>query len=264
MKSTAHVSKLFDPRKMSVVFLACCEMLLGSSASQADSRYVSFSESSVKRCTIAHIRKPTLNICLAGQSTGPDFERAKAWAARASLTWLRVLKVIDQSVTRQIAFTCNQKHLTINLRPGGGTSFASPSVSTIYSTRPYGTWTHELGHALAGLGDTYAGGAGKCGSQPQSLMCWGAYGPRANPDQWSTLWSDDIKGIQANFQKVFPGASIAPAWAQSVDLEKPVDPIDPWPSDAVIEPKVQDHQVQLVKGEASEIDYSEDTDSIDL
>ena len=139
-------------------------------ANALESRYVSFSESSLRRCTIAQIKKPNINICLSGQATGPDLERAKTWAARASLTWLRVMKVLDEQVTRQIVFTCANPNLTIYLRPGGGTSHATPSNSTIYLTRPYGTWTHELGHALAGLGDTYQGSAGKCGNQPQSLM----------------------------------------------------------------------------------------------
>lgn len=230
----------------------------------SDSRYISFSESSIRRCTIANIRKPSVNICLAGQATGPDLERAKTWAARASLTWLRVMKVLDNQVTRQIVFTCQNKHLTINLRPGGGTSHASPSVSTIYLTRPYGTWTHELGHALAGLGDTYQGGAGKCGNQPPSLMCWGAYGPRANPDEWSTLWSDDIKGIQANFRKIFPGTVQPPDWALTVDLEKPISLDEPWPSSGFMAPAFKDHRVLVIKGPASEIDYDENTDSIDL
>lgn len=231
----------------------------------SDSRYKTFSESSVRRCTLIHSKKPVLNICLTGQASNADMERVRTWAARASLTWLRAMKVLDSGVTRAIAFTCQDKHLTINLKPGGGTSYASPSVSTIYLTRPYGTWTHELGHALAGLSDTYQGGAGKCGSQPQSLMCWGAYGPRANPDQWSTLWPDDIKGIQANFKKVFPGNSQSPDWAQSVDLEKPLELDEPWPLKSLEpEPMVKDDQVILIKGPASEIDYDENTESIDL
>lgn len=238
--------------------------LLAAKTYALDSRYTTFSESSVKRCTMAHARKPSVNICLMGQATGADLERAKFWSARASLTWLRVLKVLDTKVTRQIVFTCSNKHLTINLRPGGGTSHASPSVSTIYLTRPYGTWTHELGHALAGLGDTYQGGAGKCGSQPQSLMCWGAYGPRANPEQWSTLWSDDIKGIEANFKKIFPGGTEAPDWAQNIDLEKPLNLEEPWPTKDFFEPVFKDHRVLILKGPASEIDYDENTDSIDL
>lgn len=229
-----------------------------------ESRYVSFSESSLRRCTIANIRKPSINICLSGQATGPDLERAKTWSTRASLTWLRVMKVLDEKVTRQIVFTCTNPHLTIYLRPGGGTSHATPSNSTIYLSRPYGTWTHELGHALAGLGDTYQGSAGKCGNEPLSLMCWGAYGPRANPEDWSTLWPDDINGIQANFKKIFPGNTVAPVWAESINLEKPLNLEEPWPQSGFSAPDFKDHRVFVLKGPASVIDYDENTDSIDL
>jgi len=239
---------------------------IASKTNAFDSRYKTFSESSVKKCTLAQSKKPSVNICITGQATPADLTRAKQWAARASLTWLRAMKVLDKQVTRQIVFTCEDKHLTINLKPGGGTSFASPSVTTIYLTRPYGTWTHELGHALAGLSDTYQGGAGKCGSQPQSLMCWGAYGPRANPEEWSTLWPDDIKGVQANFKKVFPGNFESPDWASSVELEKPLALEEPWPSKNINDPEpiLKDDRVVLMKGPASEIDYDEDTESIDL
>jgi len=154
--------------------------------------------------------------------------------------------------------------LTIHLRPGKGTSYASPSVTTIYLTRPYGTWTHELGHALAGLGDTYKGGAGSCGNQPESLMCWGAYGPRANPEEWSTLWLDDIKGIQANYKKVFPSEGTSPAWADTVDLEESIDFDQPWPDTDREEIYFEDHKVELIDGPASEIDYSRSSESVDL
>ena len=255
--------KMGEPMRM-LQLLVFSASIIANSSSAMDSRYVSFSESSVRKCTIAQARKPSLNICLDGQATSPDFERVKKWAARASLTWLRVLKVLDQKVTRQIVFSCQDKHLTIRVRPGGGTSYASPSLATIYLTRPYGTWTHELGHAMAGLGDTYQGGAGKCGSQPQSLMCWGAYGPRANPEDWSTLWQDDIKGIQANYRKVFSGQPVPPAWASEIDLEDSLSLENPWPDSGFLVPKFKNHRVKIVKGPASEIDYSEDTESIDL
>lgn len=229
-----------------------------------NSRYVTFSESSVRKCTISQIKRPEINICLDGQATPADLERAKNWAARASLTWLRVLKTIDEGVTKQIVFSCQNKHLSIHLRPGGGTSHATPSAATIFLTRPYGTWTHELGHALAGLGDTYQSGAGKCGSQPESLMCWGAYGPRANPEEWSTLWPDDIKGIQANYHKIFPGNPNAPTWADDIDLEDSLNSDEPWPDFNFVGAKVKNHKVKIIKGPASVIDTSEDTDSIDL
>lgn len=237
--------------------------LVAFSNSETETRYKTFSESSVRRCSMMHAQKPTFNICLDGEATEPDLERVQTWAARASLTWLRVLKVLDERVTRQVALTCNNPHLTIHLRPGKGTSHATPSETTIYLTRPYGTWTHELGHALAGLGDTYSGGAGSCGGHPESLMCWGAYGPRANPDEWSTLWPDDIEAIHSNFRKVFPEETVAPVWAPEVDLEKPLNLNEPWPArnaDFLLE----DHRVDIIDGPASEIDYSRGSESIDL
>ena len=246
------------------VFLA----MVGTSFSKADqeleSRYKTFSESSVRKCSIMNIHKPSFNICLTGQATGADLERAQAWSARASLTWFRALKVLDQQVTRTVLFTCKDPHLTITLRPGKGTSHATPSSTTIYLTRPYGTWTHELGHALAGLGDTYVGGtAGSCGGQPASLMCWGAYGPRANPEEWSTLWSDDIQAIQYNYRKVFPGSPTQPEWGSSTNLEAPLQLNEPWPARGE-EVYLEDHQVELLRGRASEIDTAEDTESVDL
>lgn len=239
-------------------------LLVSAPQEPSASRYKTFSDSAVKKCSIRAIHEPTFNICLEGQATGPDLERAHLWSARASLTWLRALKVIDERVTRSVKFTCENRHLTIRLRPGKGTSYASPSVTTIYLTRPYGTWSHELGHALAGLGDTYNGGAGSCGSHPDSLMCWGAYGPRANPEEWSTLWPDDIKGIQANFRKVFSGDSFSPSWSESIDLEESLDLNDPWPETEREEIFFEGHQVEVIRGPASEIDYSRSSESIDL
>lgn len=247
--------------------LTCWVLGLASFSSASDtpeSRYKTFSESSVRRCSLMNIHKPAFHICLDGQATAADLERAQTWAARASLTWLRTLKVLDERVTKNIVFTCEDRHLTIHLRPGKGTSFASPSVTTIYLTRPYGTWTHELGHALAGLSDTYTNGAGSCGSQPPSLMCWGAYGPRANPEEWSTLWPDDIQGIQSNFHKVFSGEFEEPSWSENVDLEKVLDLHEPWPESDLRDVYYENHRVKLLKGPASKIDFSRDSKSIDL
>jgi len=242
--------------------------ILGTTISRADqdqvSRYKTFSEGSLRQCSMMNIHQPTFNICLDGTATGPDLERAQAWAARASLTWFRVLKVLDEQVTRTVLFTCKSPHLTIHLRPGNGTSHATPSNTTIFLTRPYGTWTHELGHALAGLGDTYVGGtAGSCGNQPASLMCWGAYGPRANPEEWSTLWPDDIQAIQYNYRRVFSGNPVEPDWASSVNLEAPLHLNEPWPARNE-EVLIEDHQVEVLRGPASEIDTDQDTVSVDL
>lgn len=245
-----------------LLILSAC----GPTSQHADLNYVAWSESSVRQSTIAKARESQINICFQGSVSSADFERAKVWARRAVLTWLRVAKLIDHRVTNQVAYTCENRHLTINLRTGSGTSFASPGVTTIYTTRPYGTWTHEFGHALAALGDTYAGGAGSCQSgQPQSLMCWGAYGPRANPDQWSTLWADDIAGLQHNYRRVFTDQLVAPDWAGSVNVESPLDLENPWPADEVLMSESIDSLVQIDDAlGASAIDYDPNTRSIDL
>lgn len=196
----------------------------------SETNYLSWSTDSIRASLIGQAKKEVVNVCLQGSVTAADLQRAKTWSRRAILTWFRALKVIDERVTGNIALTCTNRDLTINLKTGDSTSFASPSVATIYTQRPFGTWTHEFGHALAGLTDTYGGGAGSCKSgQPLSLMCWGAYGPRANLNAWSTLWPDDIKGIQANYRLLNSGGTTAPAWADEVDLEAPLDLSTPWP-----------------------------------
>lgn len=226
--------------------------------------YLSWDSSSVRSSTIADARKETINVCLQGSVTAPDLERSKTWARRAILTWLRTAKVIDVRVTSNVAYSCENRDLTINLRNGSGTSFASPSVSTIYMTRPYGTWTHELGHALAGLNDTYAGGAGSCKSgQPLSLMCWGAYGPRANPEEWSTMWPDDIAGMQANYRKIFQNELVAPEWAGDIDLEAPIDVERPWPEATVQLFQADSHDVTILAGGETAI-LVDDPNSQDL
>lgn len=238
--------------------------LMLSATALAQPRYSPFPESSLKKCTLYRAPSSELQICLTGRATAADLERAQKWAARATLTWFRALVVMDRSVTARIRFACENPDLSIRLKPGSGTSFASPGVANIYLSRPYGTWTHELGHALAGLGDTYKGGsAGSCGSQPQSLMCWGAYGPRANPDRFSTLWSDDVAGIQANYRKLYPKA-VAPEWAATVDLEKPLDLEKPWPTGKLLAPGPAKHQVKKAWGGPTPIDYSPNTKSVDL
>ena len=66
--------------------------------------------------------------------------------------------------------------------------------------------------------------------QPQSLMCWGAYGPRSNPLKWSTLWPDDINGLRFNYSRLHKGEFDAPEWGTDMDLEAPLDVTSPWPA----------------------------------
>ncbi len=196
--------------------------------SSSELKFRSWSKHQVARSLIAHAREPVINVCLTGRTSGSDLERAKQWSKKAILTWFRAIKVIDRKVTNKIAYTCSNKHITFNLKAGSGTSTASPSRVNVYMNKKFGTWPHELGHALAGLGDTYRGGsAGSC-SDMVSLMCWGAYGPRSNPEQYSTLWPDDIAGIQANYRKLFSDLE-PPVWETAINLEGPFDADHPWP-----------------------------------
>jgi len=228
--------------------------------------YISWGDSAVRQSVIAKSLEPQLRVCLEGSMNSADLDRVKLWALKASLSWLRVGKVLDKRVAGGVLFSCEKSHFTLRLRQGSGTSFASPSVATIYLTRPYGTWTHEFGHALAGLSDTYSGRtAGVCVSgQPQSLMCWGAYGPRADGNQWSTLWSDDVAGFQSNYRKIFGRELTPPDWSRNVDLEAPVDVKNPWPGYGT---RRGDESTRILVDDrlpTSEIDYSEDTESVDL
>lgn len=214
--------------------IAGMAMIIMTSCGQIDTKedhFISWSESSVKRSAIAKSLESNFKICLEGTMNAQDSARAKAWATRAVLTWMRAIKLIDNRISGQLSLSCSAPNLTIKLRQGGGTSFASPSVTTIYLTRPYGTWTHELGHAFAGLSDTYSGRtAGSCISgQPASLMCWGAYGPRTDAEKWSSLWADDVAGIQTNYRKIFGSQLPPPEWAPTVNPEASLNAASPWP-----------------------------------
>lgn len=193
--------------------------------------YISWGEAGARRSTISASQKDELKVCLNGNMSQEDFERVKKWSIKSVLTWLRVAKSVDDSVVGKITFTCSRYDLLIRLRPGSGTSFASAGETTIYLARPYGTWTHELGHALAALGDTYQGRtAGSCRSgHDPSLMCWGAYGPRRDHEEFSTLWEDDINGFLHNYRLVFGDEIEAPEWGGELDLLASFDPVEPWP-----------------------------------
>lgn len=252
-----------------ILFFCGLSLLTGCSdlSDQSELNFIPWSQSSIRQSSLRHARQPSFKICLNGSMNSNDLQRVQNWAARSVLTWLRAVKVIDNEVQGKIEFSCQSSHLTISLRPGGGTSFASPGKANIYMTRPYGTWTHELGHAFAGLSDTYSGrSAGVCKSgHPQSLMCWGAYGPRANPDTWSTLWEDDIKGIHHTYKVVFGSELQAPDWAGDLDLVAAVDINQPWPdARGPISFTVVDSQVVVDDLLAdTEIDYDNRLGSID-
>ena len=252
------------------ILITLVVITLASSCGQLDSQqdyFISWGESSVKRSAIARSLEADFKICLEGTMNAEDLTRAKTWAVRAVLTWMRPIKLVDQRISGKLTLSCNAPHLTIKLRQGGGTSFASPSVSTIYLTRPYGTWTHELGHAFAGLSDTYSGRtAGQCISgQPPSLMCWGAYGPRTDSEKWSSLWQDDVVGVQTNYRKVFGSNLTPPSWAPSINPESALDAKNPWPGyNVAVSDDGTAHVLIDESLETSVIDYDPNTTSRDL
>jgi hypothetical protein len=246
--------------------LAGCAVASSDEGLSSQSGFTSWGEATVRSCTIAKSREPTVNICLVGKVSQPDFERARIWSRRGLLTWLRVAKSLDDTVLGNLAFDCDARHITFNLRNGRGTSFATPGIVTVYMSRPYGTWSHEIGHAFTGLLDTYSSAAGSCREgQPQSLMCWGAYGPRSNPNVWSTLWADDIAGLTSNYRRLFGATLTPPAWAGTVDLERPIDIDAPWPGDASVVDRPNAHDVDIDSlGRATPIDAADVPGSIDL
>jgi hypothetical protein len=219
-------------RLIAVVLVMCSAFLAscGTSPTGSELSYISWSQVNIQNSTLADAAEDAINICLRGATSQENLERATRWSTRSVLTWLRVLKSVDKNVSGNIRYTCNSPDLTWVLKTGEGVSNASPSRVNIYMTRPYGTWTHELGHALAALGDTYLDRtAGNCRSgHPESLMCWGAYGPRRDPEQFSTLWQDDIDGIKENYRRLFGTGMESPAWGAGFDHTIPLDSNEPW------------------------------------
>ena len=239
----------------------------GKSVTPVESHYISWNTGMVRNSLIAKALEPELRICVDGDMNSTELDRVRIWAQKAALTWLRVAKVIDARVPGKVTFSCDKYHMALHMVRGEGTSHASPSVSTIYLKRPFGTWTHEFGHALVGLSDTYSGRtAGDCVSgQPESLMCWGAYGPKKDDAAHSTLWTDDINGFKANYYKIFGRDLTAPDWAGTIDLEGPIDVNTPWPEFGLPN---RDPGTTTVRIDDSlptiAIDESEDSGSIDL
>src|SRR5690606_6406467 len=99
--------------------------------------------------------------------------------------------------------------------------------------------------------------AGNCRSgHPESLMCWGGYGPRRNPDEFSTLWEDDITGIQANWRQIKGEDLTPPEWAGEIDLIGPLDLDEPWPGAGGTEMLAEQFEVTVIDGGATPIDTS--------
>lgn len=216
--------------------------------------YIPFGSSSIRQCSLMDATKEEFKVCLTGRMGPADLERAKAWSTESLLAWFKVFKKVDKNVTSKIVYTCDGPHLTWNGLSGSGRSYAGPRRVNIYMSVGYGTWTHELGHALVGLGDTYTGSrAGACRrGQPASLMCWGQYGPKGDRTKYSTLWEDDVNGAMYTY-KVAHGETTPPEFADQIELYGPVDVNAPWPE---LEVEYRDFGI--------EVDYSIPETSIDL
>lgn len=231
-----------------IVVLLTSLFLLTSSARG----YILFSPSAVRQCSLKDATKPEFKICLSGAATNPDLERNKTYAVHAAMTWLRSFKMLDKAVTDTVTFTCNSPALTIVILNGNGRSYAQPAKTWIYSAVPLGVWIHELGHALVGLGDTYASGACQCKQgEPISNMCCAASGARGDHTKWSTLYNDDVTGAVINYQTMY-GITEAPFREIDFDVFGPFNTLTPFkglgePSSFKVVDR--DHLVQILQGE---------------
>lgn len=226
----------------------------------AEPNFRTFSASGIRSCSLSYADEPEFRVCLSGRASQDDYERALVWSTESIFAWFKVFKQMDENVTRTITYTCDRPHLTWHLRNGNGRSYASPRSINIFLRSPYGTWTHELGHAMVGLGDTYSGSAaGNCQrGQPQSLMCWGGYGPRADHQEHSTLWEDDVAGAQYTYP-IANGSTTPPDFADQIDVFAAVNVLMPWPESPIVNVNEDelnvtvDHQLP-----ATEISYDVD------
>lgn len=140
-----------------------------------------------------------LKVCVRGGSSQKVIDEQKNYTLSALKSWLGALRQVNQQVTDQVDFGCDNARLTMNIQAGEGTATGGPGRINIYASKQLGTHLHEWGHAFACLSDTYMGRqAGKCKpGHRESIMCWGEYGE-------DRLYDDDIEGIQKTFLKVFP------------------------------------------------------------
>ena len=209
--------------------------------------------------SMVHAREPEFRICISGDTEDSNIEER---SARAALTWLRAIRIVDDRVTDKVVFSCDASvHLTIEARIGGRTSLGSAKWVDSNVSNPYAELLHEMGHAVVGLGDTYAGFAGQCqAGKPESNMCWGGYGPRRDPNIYSGLWEDDIEGTQERYLLLYPDSQ-APANASSIDAEAPLDVTNPWPTDGSGSNGTSNNSgspitVHLMEGKSSTYNYT--------
>src|SRR5690606_1747224 len=74
--------------------------------------------STTQGISLRYARESTFNVCAQGATNS----QVEQWSVRAVLTWLKAVRIIDDQVTREVAITCQNPHLRINMRPGTSVS----------------------------------------------------------------------------------------------------------------------------------------------
>lgn len=217
--------------------------------------YILFNTSAIKQCAVKNARDDSFKICLRGASTRPDFERHKEYATRAALTWLKLYRMLDYSVTTKVVLSCEQPAIVVNVLNGSGRSYAQPSQAWLYAEVNQSTWVHEFLHAMAGLGDTYQGStACQCRSgQPISNACCGGYGARADHTKWSGFYPDDVEGATRAYRIAHGEGTIPTMRDPEFSLFGPIDLASPFYGlnigEDTQEYAIESHQVQILQGE---------------
>lgn len=176
--------------------------------------------SNINNCVVAKALQPQIRVCYQGSGVAPIH---KNYVRDGILAWFAPLRQLNPGVTSNVVEDCSAPDLIVKIKQGDGTAEGRCGYVETFRQRPYVSFLHELGHAVAGLNDTYiinptgkGGKAGRCQpGQPESIMCWGAMG---RPE----LYPDDFAGIQSQFRKLgldsqpgqtqqpttFPGATV--------------------------------------------------------
>jgi len=243
---TSQLEKFFPIR--SVVLISFLAMYaLPSSA------YILFSTGAIKQCSLIHAKKSEFKICLRGAANRPNFERLKEYSAISAYAWLKLYKKLDYGVTTKVAFSCESPALTVNILNGNGRSYATSGQAWIYEAVPANVHKHEYGHALAGLSDTYAGGACQCKSgQPQSLMCCAASGARGDHTKFSGFYDDDILGGTEAYRIVHGYGTTPTIRSPEFSLFNPIKLLMPFEGLDIEDTQnyvEEDFQVQILQGE---------------
>lgn len=162
-------------------------------------------------------------ICLKSAGSSPaGVERQRHYLSIGVGKWMGALKDLDATINNEVVFDCENPSLTAGVSFGNGVATAGCGFINLYEFEAVadtskedvvlqGTTLHELGHALAGLSDTYDTSSRQAGNcvpgQPESIMCWGGYGAKLDAEGWKTLYDDDIAGIRKAFADFKNGPS---------------------------------------------------------